>query len=66
MKAVLLGSFIGLSMCSLAFWLESRTTMYRYRCWMVSDGAVYCYADDGHIFRPRVPEFERFTIEVER
>lgn len=26
-------------------------------CHMVTDGSVYCYAPDGHIFRPRVNDF---------
>ena len=60
MRAVLLASFIGLSICATVLWFETKPVR-RYHCWMVADGAVYCYAQDGHIFRPR---FDQFVMEV--
>lgn len=36
--------------------------VHRYNCFQKLDGSVYCYAEDGHLFRPR---FDKFTIEVQ-
>ena len=33
---------------------QNTTNIY---CHMISDGSVYCYAPDGHIFRPRFDDF---------
>jgi hypothetical protein len=33
------------------------TQTVSFYCHMVSDGSVYCFAHDGHIFRPRFDDF---------
>ena len=34
-----------------------------YNCFSKADGSNYCYAKDGHLFRPR---FNKFIIKVKK
>ena len=53
MKAVIAATLLLVAMLALAN--PGTTTSYYFH--MVADGSVYCYAPDGHIFRPRNSDF---------